>query len=98
MESKVAKLKAELNRVNHRASYWKSRGQVLKEGNALKKKELQDEIKTLKDKVSSMDFENAELNQELQDIMSSEIVVFCCSSSATRTETVSDRRVQYFAN
>ena len=76
MESKVAKLKAELNRVNHRASYWKSRGQVLKEGNALKKKELQDEIKTLKDKVSSIDFENAELNQELQDIMSSEIVTF----------------------
>ena len=72
----MAKLKAELNRVNHRVSYWKSRGQVLKEGNALKKKELQDEIKTLKDKVSSIDFENAELNQELQDIMSSEIVTF----------------------
>ena len=76
MESKVTKLKAKLNRVNHRASYWKSRGIVLKEGNTLKKKELHDEIKTLKDKVSSIDFENAELNAELQDVLSTEIVTF----------------------
>lgn len=40
MESKVAKLKAEQNRVDHRAAYWKSQGLVFKEGNAVKKKEL----------------------------------------------------------
>ena len=72
MESQVSKLKAELGRVNHRASYWKSKVQGLKEGNTGKTKDLHHEIGLLKDKISSLDLENAEMNQELQDILSCE--------------------------
>ena len=76
MESQVANLKAELIRVTHRASYWKSKVLCLKEGNAIKTKELHQEIEVLKERVSSLDLENAELNQEFHNFISSEIVTF----------------------
>lgn len=73
MESQVAKLKAELNRVNHRASYWKSRGQVLKKGNALKKNNSKRRLSLLKTKLPPL---TSKMLSELQDILSSEIVTF----------------------
>ena len=75
MESQESNLKTELSRVTHRASYWKSKVLGLKEGNAIKTRELHQEIEVLKEKVSSLDLENAEISQELQDFLSSEEII-----------------------
>ena len=54
MESQVSELKAKLNRVTHRASYWKSKVLDLKERNAMKTKKLHQEIEVLKETTSSL--------------------------------------------
>ena len=75
MESQVSELKAKLNRVTHRASYWKSKVLDLKERNAMKTKKLHQEIEVLKETTSSLDFENAELDEQLQNFLSSDDIV-----------------------
>lgn len=51
MDSKLSKLKGEISRVSHRASYWKSKAPGLREGNATKTRELHQEIEALKEKI-----------------------------------------------
>ncbi len=50
-ECHLSKLKAEVGRINHRASYWKS-------SNSTKINELRTEVKKLKEEVSSLEFNN----------------------------------------
>ena len=75
MESQVSELKAKLNRITHRASYWKSKVSDLKERNAMKTNKLHQEIEVLKETTSSLDFENAELDEQLQNFLSSDDIV-----------------------
>ena len=76
-ESSVHKLRMKLNRVNHRASYWKGRFGDVKEQREEKSTQLRHEIKKLKLAISDLDRSNAELHEELESIMSSdEIITF----------------------
>ena len=64
-ESQLKKLKAKLDRVNHRAAYWKAKVGDSKSHCSIKKKKLQDEI-SLKEEVSTLNVENMELNETIQ--------------------------------
>lgn len=74
-ESQLKKLKAKLDRVNHRAAYWKTKaaGICLRKGDP----KLRDEILLLKKEVAALDLSNAELNETIQSILSEpEIITF----------------------
>ena len=71
-KSQLSLLRAKLDRVNHRAVYWKARVDVVNQKSLGNKSALYDEIKILKDKVSSLDLCNAELNDEIVSVLSSE--------------------------
>ena len=76
-ESQLKKLRAKLDRVNHRAEYWKKRVNAIDDDCATKKKKLRDEIESLKREVSVLSLDNAELNETVQSIMSDpEIITF----------------------
>ena len=72
-----SKLRAKLGRVNHRASYWKSKIGGIKDGNSAKTNELRTEVKKLKETISSLEFDNVEMNEQVESLLSSnEIVTF----------------------
>ena len=71
-DSQVKKLQAKLDRINHRAVYWKKRLQDISISSDAKKKELSDKIVSLKEEVASLAFHNSELNDTIQSILSSE--------------------------
>ena len=75
METKLSKLRAELSRISHRASYWRAKTLDLREGNTEKSRALHQEIQSLKDKVSSLDLENAEMSETIENILSSEEIM-----------------------
>ena len=56
------KLQGKLDRINHRASYWKKRVKDISSESADKRKKLRDEIVSLQD-VSSLSLDNAELHE-----------------------------------
>ena len=68
-ESQLSKLRAKLNRVNHRASYWKMRVGEFNHQTSAKKAKLRQEIEK---KISSLDLDNAEMSETLKFILSSE--------------------------
>ena len=75
METKLSNLRAELSRISHRASYWRAKTLDLREGNTEKSRALHQEIQSLKEKVSSLDLENAEMSETIENILSSEEIV-----------------------
>ena len=64
-EFKVKKLQGKLDRINHRATYWKKRVKNISSESADKKKKLHDEIVSLQD-VSSLSLDNAELHETVE--------------------------------
>ena len=73
METKLYKLRAELSRISHRASYWRAKTLDPREGNTEKSRALHQEIQLLK--VSSLDLENTEMSETIENILSSEEIV-----------------------
>ena len=71
-ESQLKKLRAKLDRVNHRAEYWKKKVDAVNDDCASKRKKLHDEIDTLKMEVSALSSDNAELNETVQSILMSD--------------------------
>lgn len=65
-------VKMKLDRVNHRAGYWKGRISDLDHKCKSDKKKLQKEIKDLKVSISTLDLENAEMHDKIQSIIASE--------------------------
>ena len=64
-ETKVTELRAKINRVSHRAMYWRSRAGSIGYKNIEKACELRKAIKTLKEKVSFLDLCNAEMSESI---------------------------------
>ena len=56
------KLQIKLDCINHCALYWK---EDISSSSSLKKKDLQTEVKLLKEELSSLSLENAELNDTM---------------------------------
>ena len=52
--SQLSELRSKLNRVNHRASYWKQRVQDVKSESSAKKTVLHREVESLKEEISSL--------------------------------------------
>ena len=73
-ESQVIKLRAKVNRVSHRASYWRSKVSGIAEKNSAKRSELRHEIETLREKVSTLDLHNAEMSETIDSILHSETI------------------------
>lgn len=71
-EKQLTKLRAKIDRVNHRASYWRTRMDRVRQENSEKKAELYQELKSLKEEVATLDLNNAELNETIESILSSE--------------------------
>ena len=66
-----------MSKVNHRAAYWRSRAYSTQVDSADKKKALRQEIEELKTKMLSADLDNAQLRDEMDEILKSdEIVTF----------------------
>ena len=72
-ESQLSKLRAKLNRINHRASYWTMR--VGEFNHQAKEAKLRQEIESLEKKISSLDSDNAEMSETLESILSSEEIL-----------------------
>ena len=70
--------RAKISRVNHRVAYWRARVDSIKHQTSAKKtKQLQHEVKQLKEEISALDFNNAELSETIESILSSkEIATF----------------------
>lgn len=71
-ESQLKKLRAKIDRVNHRAAYWMARADDINSHCSSKRKKLCDEILSLKEEVTSLSLDNAELNETVQSILASE--------------------------
>ena len=77
IDCRLSNLKAEFSRVNHRAAYWKSKAKDLKGGKAAKVSELCAEIKRLKQAMSSLELDNVEMGETIEELLfSDEIVTF----------------------
>ena len=74
-DSQVKKLHAKLDRVNHRALYWKKKVKDISSSESTKKKKLQDEVQSLKEEIASLSLENSEFDDVIQSI-ESEITTF----------------------
>ena len=74
VESKLTKLKVKLNRVSHRASYWRSKVDAIAQKNSSKRSELKQEIQFLRDEVLSIDLCNAEMSETIASILQSETI------------------------
>ena len=68
----MSRLKASLDRVNHRASYWRGKAESIKHQKSTKNFRLCNEIESLWEKVCALNLENAEVNETLESILSSE--------------------------
>lgn len=76
-ESQLSKLKAKLDRVNHRAAYWRARVGAANHQSSAKRAELRREVELLKEKLSTLDLDNAEMSKTLESILNSdEITTF----------------------
>ena len=73
-ESQLLKLKAKLNRVGHRASYWRSKVDGIDKKNSFRRVELRHEIESLREKISSLDLQNAEMSETIDSILRSETI------------------------
>ena len=71
-ETKLLESRAKLNRVNHRSLYWRAKVDSAKQQNSAKKAALLEEIRLLKQEVSSLDSSNADLNEAMQSLLSCE--------------------------
>lgn len=71
-EVQLKKLRAKLDRINHRATYWKEKINNITSHCSSKRKKLQDEILSLKEEVSTIGLYNSELNEEIESILLSE--------------------------
>ena len=71
-EFQLSRLKASLDRVNHRASYWRGKAESIKHQKSTKNFKLCNEIESLREKVCALNLENAEMNETLESILSSE--------------------------
>lgn len=65
---------AEINRVSHRASYWRSKFESISHKDSSKRGELQQEVKLLKEKVSHLNLYNAEMGETIDFILHSETI------------------------
>ena len=74
-DSQVKKLHAKLDRVNHRALYWKKKVKDISSSESTKKKKLQDEVQSLNEEIACLSLENSELDDVIQSI-ESEITTF----------------------
>lgn len=74
--SQLSDLRSKLNRVNHRASYWKARVHNVKNQSSAKMTVLNQEIVSLKNKLSSLHLDNAEMNEAIESILTEEITTF----------------------
>ena len=61
-----------LSRVNHRASYWRTKVDGIVHQSSSKTAELRQEMESLKERILSLDFENAEMSETLESILNSE--------------------------
>ena len=77
-EARLSESRAKISRVNHRAAYWRARVDSINHQTSAKKtKQLQHEVKQLKEEISALDFNNAELSETIESILSSkEIATF----------------------
>lgn len=77
-ECKVKKLQGKLDRINHRATYWRKRVKDMTSESFAKRKKLHDEIVSLQEVISSLSLDNAELHDKVESIMmsDSEIATF----------------------
>ena len=73
-ETKLFDLKTKIDRLGHRASYWKGQMDKFKQHTSARKKELFGEIKLLKEEVLALDSNNAELSTTIESILLSEEV------------------------
>lgn len=73
-ESRLVKLRAKINRVSHRASYWRSKVEIISHKDSSKRGELQQEIKSLKEKVSHLNIYNAEMCETIGSLLHSETI------------------------
>ena len=73
-ETKLFDLKTKIDRLGHRASYWKGQMDKFKQQTSARKKELLGEIKLLKEEVLALDSNNAELSTTIESILLSEEV------------------------
>ena len=74
--SQLTNLRSKLNRVNHRAAYWKERVQDVKSQTSAKKTALRLEVESLKEKISSLHLDNAEMNERIESILTEDIITF----------------------
>ena len=74
--SQLSELRSKLNRVNHRASYWKQRVQDVKSESSAKKTVLHREVESLKEEISSLHLDNAEMNERIESILTENITTF----------------------
>ena len=74
--SQLTNLRSKLNRVNHRAAYWKERVQDVKSQTSAKKIALRLEVESLKEKISSLHLDNAEMNERIESILTEDIITF----------------------
>ncbi len=75
-QSQLTKHRAKLDRVNHRALYWRQRSSTLKDCDTRKTSELRAEIQKLKDDLSSLSLENAGMNDTVDALLTREITTF----------------------
>ena len=73
-ELKVTELRVKINRISHRASYWRAKANTSGSKNEAKASELCKEVKTLKEKISSLDMYNSEMSETIESIMQSDTI------------------------
>ena len=72
LECQLSKIRSNLDRVNHRALYWKKKVGDAKDLSSTKRSELKHEIEKLRDELSVVSLDNAEMSDTLESILSSE--------------------------
>lgn len=68
VEGQLSKLRAKLNRVSHRAAYWRARVDSIKDGSAAKISSRKKDVLPLKE-VAGLHLTNAELNETILSIL-----------------------------
>ena len=71
-ESKLSKLKAKINRVSHRAEYWRTKVQNIHHHSSEVRTKLCHEVESLRKEISCLDTDNAEMRDVLESLISSE--------------------------
>ncbi len=76
LETQLSKLRNNLDKVNHRAIYWRKKSQDIKDYDSVKRGKFQEEIKKLHDELSDLSLENCELQDSIESIVSEELTTF----------------------